>query len=550
MPSAPLTPVGAALLLIAALAHSGSWAAEVQIGERPAIGHHYDQQGIEEGHYGLAELTAAGQQLFDARFNLLDGQGRPETTGDGVPRAPGQPAFIRTSAPESNSCAGCHAQPRSGGAGDFVANVFVLAQTLDPVIDSVDAAFSNERNTLGMFGAGPIEMLAREMSSDLIAIRATARAMAEAENRAVTLPLETKGVSFGAVTVLPDGRVDPTAIEGVDWDLIVKPFHQKGAVVSLREFSNNAMNHHHGMQSMERFGAGADPDNDGVLDELTVGDITAVTLFQAALPAPRPATLQGGAVARAVRNGESTFSRLGCDHCHRPELVLESRFYTEPNPYNPPGNLRPQDTTAEFEFDLVRTARSPFVRPIGHGRVVVRAFTDLKRHDLNDADLNHFANEQVAQGRLNGFADPAEFTVSPPPAADRGLPLAQTVGCGKFRPLRSPRRPDHADRGDLVPRRRGPRHARRLLRTAAGAARRSDRVPQVHGGGGLKWPGRFSGESPPVQARFHNAGCRPARAAREGSASVAVTWGPPPPRAPGLAAHLLHRPSARQSRPV
>lgn len=415
MPSAPHTPVGGVLLLIAALAHSGSWAAEVQIGERPAIAHHYDQQGIEEGHYGLAELTAAGQQLFDARFNLLDGQGRPETTGDGVPRAPGQPAFIRTSAPESNSCAGCHAQPRSGGAGDFVANVFVLAQTLDPVIDSVDGAFSNERNTLGMFGAGPIEMLAREMSSDLIAIRATALAMAEAENRAVTLPLETKGVSFGAVTVLPDGRVDPTAIEGVDWDLIVKPFHQKGAVVSLREFSNNAMNHHHGMQSMERFGAGADPDNDGVLDELTVGDITAVTLFQAALPAPRPARSQGGAVARAVRNGEATFAQLGCGHCHRPELVLESRLYTEPNPYNPPGNLRPQDTTAEFVFDLVQTAHSPFVRSIGHGRVVVRAFTDLKRHDLNDADLNHFANEQVAQGRLNGFADPAEFTVSPPP---------------------------------------------------------------------------------------------------------------------------------------
>lgn len=49
---------------------------------------------------------------------------------------------------------------------------------------------------------------------------------------------------------------------------------------------HNAMNHHHGMQSEERFGAGADHDNDGVIDELTVGDITALTVFQAALPAP------------------------------------------------------------------------------------------------------------------------------------------------------------------------------------------------------------------------------------------------------------------------
>jgi cytochrome c553 len=386
-----------------------------RIGEQPVIGHHYDQQAIEDGDYGLAELVRAGQLLFDARFNLLDGQGRPETTGGGAPRAPGQPAFIRTSAPDANACAGCHAQPGSGGAGDFVANVFVLAQTLDPVTDSVDGAFSNERNTLGMFGAGAIEMLAREMSADLIAIRETARAAAQEAGHEVTLPLLTKGVSFGAVTVLPDGRVDPIAIEGVDWDLIIKPFHQKGVVVSLREFSNNAMNHHHGMQSTERFGTGTDPDNDGVVDELSVGDITAVSLFQAALPAPRPALVLNAVVAKAIRSGEQAFNGIGCGRCHRPELLLESREFSEPNPFNPPGNLRPGDTTASFEFDLVQTSHSPFVQAVGHGQVAVRAFTDLKRHDLNDVELNHFANEQVPQGKLNGFANPADFTIPPAP---------------------------------------------------------------------------------------------------------------------------------------
>jgi len=45
-----------------------------------------------------------------------------------------------------------------------VANVFVLAQVLDPVTDSVSAEFSDERNTLGMNGSGAIEMLARERS--------------------------------------------------------------------------------------------------------------------------------------------------------------------------------------------------------------------------------------------------------------------------------------------------------------------------------------------------------------------------------------------------
>ena len=81
--------------------------------------------------------------------------------------AAGQLAKLRTSAPDSDSCAGCHAQPRPGGAGDFVANVFVLAQTLDPVTLSVGPESSNSRNTLGMNGSGPIEMLAREMTVDL-----------------------------------------------------------------------------------------------------------------------------------------------------------------------------------------------------------------------------------------------------------------------------------------------------------------------------------------------------------------------------------------------
>ena len=85
-----------------------------------------------------------------------------------------------------------------------------------------------------------------------------------------TSPLISKGVSFGAITVMPNGKVDPTDIEGVDWDLIIKPFHQKGAVVSLRQFTNNAMNHHHGMQSVERFGENTDPDSDQVVNELSV----------------------------------------------------------------------------------------------------------------------------------------------------------------------------------------------------------------------------------------------------------------------------------------
>jgi cytochrome c peroxidase len=383
--------------------------AAAQIGEQPVIREHLEQQAIERGELTLAALIEHGRAMFEAPFNRLDGQGRPGSTGAGAPREPDEPAFIRTSGPDANSCLGCHAQPRSGGAGDFVANVFVLAQTLDPVTTSIEAQFSNERNTLGMMGAGPIEMLAREMSDELIAIREAARAEAQTAGQPVTRSLMAKGVSFGSITVLPDGKVDPSAIEGIDWDLIVKPFHQKGAVVSLREFTNNAMNHHHGMQSVERFGEDTDPDQDGVVNELTVGDITATTIFQAALNTPGrviPERYQA-----EVQDGERLFDQVGCTSCHVAALTLDDPTFSEPNPFNPTGNLVADEVAQPFTFDLTREGPEPHLERTVSDGAVVRAFSDLKRHNLNDEEMFVFANEEVPQGKLNGFAPETDFTM-------------------------------------------------------------------------------------------------------------------------------------------
>lgn len=409
-----------ALLMLAAWQHTST---AQPLGERPAVEEHVHQSHIENAFAlpGMKwrremrdNLLRKGEKLFSARFNILDGQGRPASTGTGAPRVPDQPEFIRTSAPEANSCAGCHFQPVVGGAGDIVANVFVLAQALDPVTFSVSPEVSNERNTLGMFGAGPIEMLAREMSVDLGAIRDEAITQAETTGEPVTLPLLSKGVSFGVVTAQPDGKIDPSGIEGVDWDLIVKPFHQKGAVVSIRQFTNNAMNHHHGMQSVERFGAGADPDQDGIVDELTVGDITATTIYQALLPAPTKVRPQNPRVREAIRRGRRHFASIGCTECHIPALRLEDRHFTEPNPFNPPGNLTPDDVTRILSFDMTKDGPAPRITRSGNGAIVA-AFTDLKRHNLCDEELNHFCNEQVTQGTLAGFANPDDFTIPAEP---------------------------------------------------------------------------------------------------------------------------------------
>ena len=90
---------------------SHSLQAAVTYGERPAVETHLDQADIDAGRVSFDALREHGRLLFDARFNRLDGQGRPGSTGSGDARNLGQPAFIRTSAPDSNACAGCHNQP-------------------------------------------------------------------------------------------------------------------------------------------------------------------------------------------------------------------------------------------------------------------------------------------------------------------------------------------------------------------------------------------------------------------------------------------------------
>jgi len=268
-----------------------------------------------------------------------------------------------------------------------VANVFVLAQAADPVSKLIlNEDFSNtwlERNTLGMFGSGAIEMAGREMTADLRTQRRQAIAQAQPAGHDFTVNLNSKGVSFGKLTAHPDGSVDTSAVVGVDPDLIVKPFSRKGVFRSLREFTVTAMNQHHGMQAQERFGFGTDPDGDGVSDELTIGDITAVTIFQAALPAPTIAT--AGVDRDAAARGEELFSKVGCVGCHLPSLRLNATQFCDPDPDNTPNTFR--DTSQSYCFKLSEA---------GFRGGAVQAYTDLKRHVICDNNKPHYCNEPVS----------------------------------------------------------------------------------------------------------------------------------------------------------
>jgi hypothetical protein len=365
------------------------------------------------------ELAAFGKKLFMANWTEQEGGGRPLMKGTGKAlsdsTAPltGLRAFNRISAPDANSCYGCHNQPFgiAGGGGDFVTNVFVLGQRFDFVtFDAKDttrtrgtvdeqlhpvtlANVGNMRATTGMFGSGYIEMLAREITEDLQAIRDKMHLGDRRE-------LVSKGISFGWLARRKDGMWDTSEVVGLPRasilcptplnppTLVIRPWHQAGNVVSLREFTNNALNQHHGIQTTERFGIDTDPDGDGFVNEMSRAEVTALSVFQAVMAPPGRVIPHDPEVERAVLDGEKVFARIGCAACHIPSLPLTRRnwVYTEPNPYNPPTNLRTGEAR-EYRVDL-NDPRLPGPRlkpsPAHPDLIEVPAFTDLKLHDISD----------------------------------------------------------------------------------------------------------------------------------------------------------------------
>lgn len=423
-------------LAIVAQGFTSEWV-NAKVGVEVAVPRHL--QDGEEFEVSKRKLIAHGEKLFTANWTDQEGGGRPLTKGTGGPLSdPTNPLVFprnnnRISAPDANSCAGCHNAPFgvAGGGGDFVTSVFVLGQRFDfatfdqlespliPTKGAVDEnhqfvnlqSIANRRATLGMQGSGFVEMLARQMTADLQSIR-------DATDRGQSHTLVTKGVFFGKIARDAAGNWDTAGVEGLPApslattgpddppNLIIRPFHQAGAVVSIRQFTNNAFNHHHGIQSTERFGVDTDPDGDGFVNELTRADVTASAIHQATLAVPGRVIPNDREIEKAVWVGEKLFDRIGCAECHIPNLPLDDRgwVYTEPNPFNPEGNLQEGDVRP-LRVDLT-SHRLPRPRlKVRRGVVRVPAFTDLKLHDITSGpdDPNREALDMNAPAGSDAF---------------------------------------------------------------------------------------------------------------------------------------------------
>ncbi len=400
----------AATLPLAGCEHGGGGGPDpgVPPGDQPAFPllDHVDQALVTAGAVPFPTLFAFGDELFEAPFNSLDGAGALALpNGDPLPgrfsRVP--PGGGRFTGPNANACVGCHNSPLPTSAGEAASNV-----VQDPARAGVPPF--NVRNTISLFGSGAIQRLAEEMTEELHATRDAAVALALAGppgGPPVARDLVAKGIAFGRIRAARDAggavALDASEVAGVDPDLVVRPFGWKGNAASLRDFCRGAARNELGMEADELvlkdpLGR-TDPDGDGVEGELSVGDITAITIYCAAQEIPQPLerlvrdgflpppTSPTGAL---IARGRQLFDAIGCASCHVPELILLDPVFEEPTlrgggAYFDP-TLDPAasalDPLRPFRFHLVREGDFPRLEPSPAGGARVSLFGDLRRHRM------------------------------------------------------------------------------------------------------------------------------------------------------------------------
>jgi len=387
----------------------------------PAQGEHLDQQTLDDlisqGQKSEAfdEAFEHGDELFETQFNAVDGVGAK--VGDGQrfsrePRAdlkgPGQWANHfpeRVTGPNAQSCNACHNLPTDDGAGGIAGNV-----VRDPQHAGTLSKFIH-RNTPHTFGGGAVQRLAEEMTEQLHTISDSLKAQVCAKGGIQVANLVANGVDFGTIKM---SRVTSTPckvsvgtanIRGIDPDLIVRPFQWKGSVAFLRDFNRGAAHNELGMQAVEIVGEGVDGDFDGVTNELTVGDMTALAVYLAAQP--RPTTLLElqahglidplpGTQVSSIGRGQQTFAQIGCAGCHVQSMNISNPTFSEPS----------QD--ANFRDAVVGPANAS--AKIGTGSIAV---------EFEDANASMIT--QLAQGA------PRDPLVAVPQASIAGLDPALPV---------------------------------------------------------------------------------------------------------------------------
>ncbi|MEO8670051.1 MAG: hypothetical protein ABI411_01980, partial [Tahibacter sp.] len=316
-----------------------------------------DQDKIHE--YPLRKVLESGGDFHTTPFTPEDGHGE----GKEGPRARQRQAlypeawpnfpFLRVNGLDSQSCYECHNTIGSyvppdystkallrkpspvGGSAGFASNAFINPNFPWQLTMLV-------RNPPHVFGTGYAQSVAGEMSTELALEReiitraAKLRARTEHHTVSVTTLLHAKGLSFGTYKVRCDENQtcteDTTEVTGVASDLIVRPFQWKGIASSVRHFVRDALDFHLSMQAVEKVGH-IDCDRDGKIDEMTLGNVTALAAFVSMTRPPYVAIpphkegqdrfQRGKAIFEGTATGlDGKLAGTMCASCHTPKINL------------------------------------------------------------------------------------------------------------------------------------------------------------------------------------------------------------------------------------
>jgi mono/diheme cytochrome c family protein len=337
-----------------------------------------------------------GRQVFQRKFLLREGLWDERREGAIASDA-------NVGAGLADSCAGCHGRPR--GAPGHGGNTFTRP-------DSRDARH--------LFGLGLQEMLADESTTELRAIRADALALARSTRMTQTVGLFTsKGISYGEITVRPNGNINYAALEGIDTDLRVRPFQAEGGSFSIRDMVVSELKAEMGLEAPDvdlllasRGGRVTTPsgmvldgrtdridgppvstpaqdgDGDGKSNEIPVAIVDYLEDFL--LNSFPPAI---GQVTDEAQLGRAIFTQIGCSGCHVPNLPIDhDRRIVSVDTAFDPVNGGPFNGLFASVTSLVAVPAAlrppplpPLQRPAGDPFLVRNLFTDFKRHDVGPA---------------------------------------------------------------------------------------------------------------------------------------------------------------------
>lgn len=374
------------------------------------------------------EIRLAGMRMFTNPFVKDDGFG----DGDDNPPSPSltgnhegergtlqnNGTFQRINGLDAQTCLECHSiisrrtVPMKFGIGGVGGvNNTVLGAGGGTHVDLQGDKKTNINgrviNPPFIFGAGGIELLANEMT-----LKLQAQIRAAKKGGDGVYPLRAKGVSFGSIRIA-DGVIDASEAKGTfDLDpnsddfMVVAPFGRKGDAKSTRTFDIGALSFHFGMGVNPFYVEDGktvedkldDHDGDDVPNEVTVGELSALSVFVGT--AQTPFATEPNAKAR---RGRRIMKDIGCTECHIPKMQTHGKilgFRSPEEAQNPLANVHTTVNLTKKPMNFKENAR---------GGITIPLFADLKRHYMGE-NLENFAGDGMfTTMRLWGVADTAPY---------------------------------------------------------------------------------------------------------------------------------------------